>query len=227
MSQPPFPLPFSERPRCSPSSALLPNFRDPPQPRGLGAFAGTSSSPIGIEERGQTVLVFAGTPFAKIPRCTVVALRVLRLMDLQKAIGNQPTSFSDIIEQHGGSTESHTFPPQGWGYKWGRCRRFQAEPPWEVSITRGEYGMFLKHLSIGSRVGCAILGLGEGPKQSVNLGFGRHSSVICNLHAQRAATISLHISHITPKRQATSACRPRPSRLSKSLESVENSATSV
>ena len=66
---------------------------------------------------------------------------------------NQPISFSDRVEQHGSSSQSHTLTPQRYFFhERGESCRFQAEPPWKVSVTRGKCGMSLKP-SIG-RITC-------------------------------------------------------------------------
>lgn len=83
-------------------------------------------------------------PFPRSPCCTVL-LPILRLIDLRKILETEPTPFSDIVQHNGGGPESYTLTPERCQCnKWGGCRSFQAEPPWKVSITRGEFGMFLK-----------------------------------------------------------------------------------
>lgn len=91
-------------------------------------------------------------PFPKISGCAGIE-RISRLINCQKATVNQPASFSDRIEQHGSSTQSHTLTPQRYlCHQWGESCRFQAKPSRKVSVTRGKYGMSLKP-SIG-RVTC-------------------------------------------------------------------------
>lgn len=111
-------------------------------PRGLGPLPWAPGSPIGIVQHDQIVSAKSLSFFAKAPCCTV-AVPVSRLIDVQKAIANHPSAYCNIVEQHGGSTESHTLTPKRWYcHKWGGWS-FQAESPRKISITRGKSGMSL------------------------------------------------------------------------------------